>query len=102
MTKRDTLLAIAPRNSNDPVNNASGNHAQVPVATDKSKSNPVTNKCEQSAMTALWNKELKTGSPISLMSRTMSKNSSCSKCWGLRGRIFKVLEPNGLGKSYLL
>ena len=96
------MLAIAPGNSNDPINNASGNRAQVPVATDKLKSNQIMNKCERSAMTVPQNKELKIGSPTSPMNRTTSKNLSCSRCWELRGRIFKALEPDGLGKSYSL
>ena len=102
MTKRDISLVIVPRNSNDPVDNASGNHALAPVAIGKLKSSRATNKYERSVTTAPQNKEPKTGSPTSLMNKTMSRSSLCNRCWEQRGRIFKALEPNGLGKSYLL
>ena len=95
-------LAIAPRNSDNPVNDASGNHALALVVTDKPKSSQITNKYVRSVMTALLNKEPKTGSPTSLTSRTTSRNSSCNRCWEQRDRIFKALEPDGLGESYSL
>ena len=54
-------------------------------------------------MTAPQNKELKIGSPTSQMSRMMSKSSSCNRYWEEEmDQIFKVLKPDGLGKSYLL
>ena len=95
-------LAIAPRNSDSPANDASGNHALAPVEIDKLKSNQITSKYVRSVMTALRNKEPKTGSPTSLTSKTTSKSSSCNKCWEQKGRIFKTLEPDGLGESYSL
>ena len=95
-------LAIAPRNSDNPANDASGNHALALVVIDKLKSSQITNKYARSVMTAPQNKEPKTGSPTSRTNRTMSKNSSCSRCWELRGRIFKALEPDGLGESHSL
>ena len=96
------MLIIAPRSNNDFANNASGSHTLAPVAIDKLKSSQTMNKYEWSVMTAPQNKEPKTGSPTSLTNKTTSKNSSCSRCWERRGRIFKVLEPDGLGKSYSL
>ena len=99
---RDISLVIVPRNSDDPANNASGNHALVPAATDKPKSNQIMNKCERSVMTARQNRGPKTGSPTSPTSKTTSRNSSCNRCWGQRGRIFKALKPDGLGESYSL
>ena len=95
-------LAIAPRNSDNPANDASGNHALAPVEIDKLKSNQITSKYVRSVMTALRNKEPKTGSPTSLTSKTTSKSSSCNKCWEQKDRIFKTLEPDGLGESYSL
>ena len=95
-------LAIAPRNSDNPANNASGNHALALVIIDKRKSNQITNKYAWSVMTALRNKEPKIGSPTSLTSRTTSKSLSCNRCWERRDRIFKVLKPDGLGESYSL
>ena len=60
------LLVIAPRRNN-PANDASGNHALVPVAIDKPKWRQITSKYERSAMTAHQSKEPKTGSPTSLI-----------------------------------
>ena len=100
--KRGISLAIAPRSSNDFASNANGNHVPVPAATDKPKSKATTNKYEWFVTTILRSKGPKTGSPTSLMNKTTLRNSSCNRCWGLRGRIFKALEPDGLGKSYLL
>ena len=58
-------------------------------------------KYKQYVMTAPQNKEHKTGSQTSQMSKTTSKNLSCSRFWEEEtDRIFKVLEPNGLGKNY--
>ena len=102
MIKRGISLIIAPRNNPDPANNASGNHALALVATSKLKSRRAMNKYERSVMTAPQNKEPKTGSPTSPMSKTTSKNSSCNRCWEQRDRIFKELEPDGLGESYSL
>ena len=95
-------LAIAPRNSDSPANDASGNHALALVVIDKLKSNQIASKYVRSVMTAPRNKEPKTGSPTSLMSRTTSKSSSCNRCWEQRDRIFKALKPDGLGESYSL
>ena len=100
--ERDTSLATVPRSSDDPANNASGNHALALVAIDKLKSSQLTNKYARSVMTAPRNKEPRTGSPTSLTSRTMSKSSSCNRCWEQKDRIFKALEPDGLGESYSL
>ena len=100
--ERGILLAIVPRNSDNPANDASGNHALALVAIDKRKSNQITNKYVRSVMTVPQNKELKTGSPTSLTSRTTSKSSSCSRCWERKDRIFKALKPDGLGESYSL
>ena len=100
--ERDISLAIVPRNSDDPANNVSGNHALAPVAIDKLKSSQATNKYERSATTTPRNKEPKTGSPTSLTNKTTSKNSSCNRCWEQKDRIFKALEPDGLGESYSL
>ena len=99
---RDILLVIVPRNNNDPANDASGNHALALVVIDKLKSSQITNKYARSVMTALRNKEPKTGSPTSPTSRTTSKSLSCNKCWEQRDRIFKALKPDGLGESYSL
>ena len=95
-------LAIAPRNSDNTANDVSGNHALAPVEIDKLKSSQLTNKYVRSVMTAPRNKEHKIGSQTSQTSKTMSKNSSCSRCWEQKDRIFKALEPDGLGKSYSL
>ena len=95
-------LAIAPRNSDNPANDVSGNHALAPVEIDKLKSSQLTNKYARSVMTAPQNKEPKTGSPTSLTSKTTSKNSSCNRCWEQKDRIFKALKPDGLGESYSL
>ena len=101
VTKPDTLLIIAPRSNN--VRDASGNHVLAPVTIAKQKQKKLTNKYERSAMTAPQNKELKIGSPTSQMSRMMSKSSSCNGYWEEETDwIFKVLEPDGLGKSYSL
>ena len=100
--KRDISLAIAYRSHNDPANNASGSHALAPVATARPKSSRIMNKYERSVMTAPRNKELKIGSPTLPTNRMTSKNSSCSRCWEPMDRIFKVLEPDGLGESYSL
>ena len=100
--KRDISLAIAPRNSDDPANNASGNHALAPVAIAKPKWKQVTSKYERSVMTAHQSKEPRIGSQTSQTSKTTSKSSSCNRCWEQRDRIFKALEPDGLGKSYSL
>ena len=100
---KDTSLATALRSNNEDARNASGSHAPVPAAIDKPKSNqPLTSKCERYATTAPRSREPKIGSPISQMSKTTSKNSSCNKCWEQKGRIFKALEPDGLGESYSL
>ena len=95
-------LAIAPRNSDNPANDASGNHALALVVIDKLKSSQITNKYARSVMTAPRNKEPKTGSPTSLTNRTTSKSSSCNRCWEQKDRIFKALKPDGLGESYSL
>ena len=95
-------LAIAPRNSDNPANDASGNHARALVEIDRLKSSQLTNKYARSAMTAPRNKEPKTGSQTSLTSKTTSKSSLCNRCWGQKDRIFKALKPDGLGKSYSL
>ena len=100
--EKDISLEIVPRNSNDLANDASGNHALDLVVIDKQKSNQITNKYVRSVMTALRNKEPKTGSPTLPTNKTTSKSSSCNKCWELRGRIFKALKPDGLGESYSL
>ena len=100
--ERDISLAIVPRNNNDPVNNASGNHALAPAEIDKPKWNPTMNKYVQSAMTAHPNKGPRIGSPILPMSKTTSKNSSCNKYWEQKDRIFKALKPDSLGESYSL
>ena len=93
------MLAIAPRNNNDHVNNASGNHVLAPAAINKQKWKATMNKYERSVTTTLQNRGLKTGSPTSPMNRATSKNSSCNRCWEQRDRIFKALEPDGLGES---
>ena len=95
------MLVTVHRSSNC-ANVASGNHALAPVETIKLKSKVIMSKCKRSVMTAPQNKEPKTGSPTSQMNKTMSKNSSCSRCWEEKDRIFKALEPDGLGKSYSL
>ena len=95
-------LAIAPRNSDSPANDASGNHALALVEIDKLKSSQHTNKYVRSVTIALRNKEPKTGSPTSPTSKTMSKSSSCNRCWEQRDWVFKALEPDGLGESYSL
>ena len=100
--EKGTSLAIAPRNSDNPANDASGNHALALVVIDKQKSSQITNKYERSVMTVPQNKEPKTGSPTSPTNKTTSKNSSCNRCWEQMGRIFKELEPDGLGESYSL
>ena len=100
--EKGTSLAIAPRNSDNPANDASGNHALALVVIDKQTSSQITNKYVRSVMIAPRNKEPKTGSPTSLTNRTMSKSSSCNRCWEQRDRIFKALKPDGLGKSYSL
>ena len=100
--ERDISLAIAPRNDNDPANNASGNHALAPVAIARPKWKQVTNKYERFVMTAHPSKEHKIGSPTLPTNKMTSKNSSCNRCWEQKGRIFKALEPDGLGKSYSL
>ena len=100
--ERDILLVIVPRNGNDPVSNASGNHALALVVIDKLKSSQITNKYARSVMTAPRNKEPKTGSPTSPTSKTTSKSSSCNRCWEQRDRIFEALKPDGLGESYSL
>ena len=100
--RKGILLVIVPRSNNDFASNASGSHALAPVAIDKLKSSQATNKYERSATTTPRNKEPKTGSPTSLTNKMMSKNSSCNRCWEQRDRIFKALEPDGLGESYSL
>ena len=102
MTKRGILLIIVPGNCNDSVNNASGNHAPAPVVTGKLKSKIITNKYERSVMTTHQNRGPKIGSQTSPTNRMTLKNSSCNRYWEPRDRIFKVLEPDGLGKSYSL
>ena len=101
MIKRGILLAIAPRNNND-ANGGSGNHALDPAEIDRQILKKITNKCKRSATTALQSKGPRTGSPTLPMNKMTLKNSSCSRCWELRGRIFKALKPDGLGKSYSL
>ena len=100
--EKDISLAIAPRNSDNPANDASGNHALALVEIDRLKSSQLMNKYVRSVMTAPRNKEPKTGSPTSLTNKTTSKSSSCNRCWGQKGRIFKTLKPDGLGESYSL
>ena len=100
--ERDISLVIVLRNSDGTANNASGNHVLAPVAIAKPKWKQVTSKYERSVMTAPQNKELKIGSQTSQTSRTTSRSSSCNRCWEQRDRIFKALEPDGLGKSYSL
>ena len=96
------MLVTVPRNNSDPGSEDSGNHALVPVAIDKPRSRIITNKYERSAMTALQNKEPRIGCPTSPTNKTTLKNSSCSRCWEQRDRIFKELKPDGLGESYSL
>ena len=101
--ERDTLLAIALRSSSEDASNVSGNHALAPAAIDKPKSNQlITSKCERFATTAPRNREHKIGSPTSQMNKMTSKSSSCNRCWEQKDRIFKALEPDGLGESYSL
>ena len=100
--ERGISLAIAPRNDNDPDNNASGNHALAPAEIARQPPKKLTNKYERSVTIAPRSKEPKTGSPTSLMNKTTSRSSSCNRCWEQKGRIFKALEPDGLGKSYSL
>ena len=100
--KKGISLAIAPRNSDNPANDASGNHTLALVEIDRLKSSQLTNKYARSVMTAPLNKEPKTGSPTSLMSKTTLKSSSCNRCWEQKGRIFKTLKSDGLGESYSL
>ena len=100
--KRGISLAIAPRSSSGFASNDSGNHAPVPAAIDKPKSKATMNKYERFVMTALRSKGPKTGSPTSPTNKMTSKNSSCNKYWGQMDRIFKALEPDGLGESYSL
>ena len=100
--EKGILLATVPRSSDDPANNASGNPALAPAVIGKQKWRQITNKYARSVMTAPQNREPKTGSPTSQTNKTTSKNSSCSRCWEQRDRIFKALEPDGLGKSYSL
>ena len=95
-------LAIAPRNSDDLANNASGNHARALAVIDKQRSRRITSRCVRSVMTALQNRGPKIGSPTSLTNKTTSRNSLCNKCWEQKDRIFKALEPDGLGESYSL
>ena len=95
-------LAIAPRNSDSPANDASGKHALALVAIDKRKSSQITNKYGRSVTIAPRSKEPKTGSPTSPTSKTTSRSSSCNRCWEQRDRIFKALKPDGLGESYSL
>ena len=99
--EKDTLLETVPRRNN-PVSDASGSHALAPVAIAKPKQKPVMSKSERSVMTAHQNKEHRIGSQTSQTSKTMSKNSSCNRCWEQKDRIFKALEPDGLGESYSL
>ena len=95
-------LTIAPRNSDDLANNASGNHALALAVIDKQKSRRIMSKCGRSVMTAPRNKGLKIGSPTLLTNKMTLRNSLCNKCWERKDRIFKALEPNGLGESYSL
>ena len=100
---KDTLLAIALRSNNEDASNVSGNHALAPAAIDKPKSNPlITSKCERSVTTVPQNREHKIGSPTLQTNKMTSKNLSCNKCWEQKDRIFKALEPDGLGESYSL
>ena len=99
---KDISLAIVLRNSDNPANDASGNHARALVVIDKRKSSQTTNKYVRSVTTAPRTNEPKTGSPTSLTNRTTSKSSSCNRCWEQRDRIFKALKPDGLGESYSL
>ena len=100
--KRDTWLIPVHRNNSSHESNISGNHDPDPVARAKVKSKKTMSKYEQSVTIAPQNKELKIGSPTLPMNRTTSKNLSCSRCWELKDRIFKVLKPYGLGESYSL
>lgn len=101
--KRDTWLIPVHRNNSSHESNISGNHDPDPVARAKVKSKKTMSKYEQSVTIAPQNKELKIGSPTSQMSRMMSKSLSCNRYWEEEmDRIFKVLEPDGLGKSYSL
>ena len=102
VTGKGILLATVLRNNDNHANNVSGNHALAPAVIDKPKLSLITNKYMWFAMTAHQNKGPKIGSPTSPMSKTTSKNSSCNRCWEQRDRIFKTLEPDGLGKSYSL
>ena len=100
--EKGILLAIARRNDNDPVNNVNGNHVLDPAEIARLTPKTTTNKYVRSVMTALQNKEPRIGFPTSQTNKTTSKNSSCNRCWELRDRIFKELEPDGLGESYSL
>ena len=102
VTEKGISLAIVRRNDNDPVNNANGNHGLALVEIARLTPKKTTNKYVRSVMTALQNKGPRIGFPTSPTNKTTLKNSSCSRCWELRDRIFKELEPDGLGKSYSL
>ena len=95
-------LAIVRRNDNDPVHNASGNHVLGPAEIARLMPKKTTNKYVRSAMTALQNKGPRIGFPTSPTNKTTLKNLSCNRCWEPRDRIFKELEPDGLGESYSL
>ena len=69
VTKPDTLLAIAPINSNTHVNNDSGNHTQAPAALAKPRQKEIMSKYVRYATTALLNREPKIGSQISQMNK---------------------------------
>ena len=68
-TKQDTSLAIAPINSSDHVNSASGSHALALAIITRQKLTIITNKCEQSAMITPQNRGPRIGSPTSQMSK---------------------------------
>ena len=97
------MLAIAPRNNNARISNASGSHALAPATLAKQKQKKTMNKYTRCAMTAPQNRGPKIGSPTLQMSRMTSRSSSCNKSEEEeKDRIFKELKPNGLGESNLL
>ena len=56
--KPDILLAIVPRSNSVHDSNASGSHALAPAATVRQRLKRITNKYEQSAMTAPQNRDV--------------------------------------------
>ena len=98
--KRGTWLVAVHRSHNNLIN---GNHIRVPVATDKQRWKNKSKYSMQYVMTAQQNREPKIGSPTMPMNRTRSNNLSCSKSWeGDKERIFEVVKPRSLGKSFML